>query len=58
MQRFANESIEEAPLSVSSTTSQLVASGAVVSGVVSSVLGLGSLGIFGLLISPGCGQPT
>ena len=61
MQRFANESIEETPVSVSSAASQLLVSDAVVvSGVVvPSALGLGGLAIFGLLlISPGCGQPT
>jgi hypothetical protein len=60
MQRFANESIEETPVSVSSTAAQLVASNYLVSGVVVvGVLGLSSLAIFGaLLISPGCGQPT
>jgi hypothetical protein len=60
MQQFANESIGETPLSVSSTAAQLVASNDPVSSVVvPSALGLGSLGIFGvLLISPGCGQPT
>ena len=61
MLRFANESIEETPMSVSSTTAQLVASNAIVSDVVvvASALGLGGLAIFGLLlISPGCGQPT
>ena len=61
MQRFANELIEDAPMGVSSTTSQLLVPDAVVvSGVVvPSALGLGGLAIFGLLlISPGCGQPT
>jgi hypothetical protein len=57
MQRFANELIEETPVSVSSTTTQRVASNGVVSSVVvPSALGLGGLAIFGLLlISPECG---
>ena len=64
MQRSANELLEETPVSVSSTTAQLVASNDVIdpifgSVVVPSALGLGGLGIFGLLlISQGCGQPT
>ena len=56
MQRFANELLEETPVSVSSTTAQLSASS---SDVVVSALVLSGLGIFGLLlISQGCGQPT
>jgi hypothetical protein len=59
MPHRANELLEETPMSVSSGTAQLVASEGVSSVLVSSVLGLSSLAIFGvLLISPGCGQPT
>ena len=58
MLRFANELLDETPMSVSSTTAQLVASYELDSSVVVSVSSALGLAIFGLLISPGCGQPT
>ena len=59
MQHLANELLEETPMRVSSATAQLVASEGASNVLVSRVLGLGSLAIFGvLLIIPGCGQPT
>jgi len=56
MQRFANDSIEETPAGASSTIAQrLVSDVVVVSFVVSDALGLSSLSLIGLLITPGCG---
>ena len=58
MLRFANELLDETPMSVSSTTAQLVASNELVSSVVVSVSSALGLAMIGVLISPGCGQPT